>query len=215
MLLDIASYFRRAFSFVGIEIRPDADTAGVGISAGSAAPSAAVSAGSLYIRSDGSLWQRIANAWYGFSIRYAVQRAYVEITPAQLRALRATPITLVAAPGAGKFVELVAMHAWLDYGTTAHNAPTNANDDISARYTDGNGTQVATLEATGFVNATADQHRIVNATSGAPNSPAQYTPVENAALVAHNSGGAEYGGTGDSPLKIEVFYRVRTLEPTA
>lgn len=185
------------------------------ITAGSGAPSEAEADGSVYLRLTGMLYQRVSSAWVGIDLRNQVQRAYVEVTPSQLRALRATPQTLVAAPGAGKFLELVAVHAWLDYGSVAHDAPANASDDFTVRYTNGSGNAVATFEATTFINASSDQHRVVNATSGAPTSAAQYTPAENAALVLHNSGAAEFSGTGNSPVKLEVFYRVRTFEPAA
>lgn len=149
------------------------------------------------------------------SLDYAVQRAYVSISPAQIRALRATQIPLVAAPGAGKYVEFVSAHLWLDFATVAHDAPINVGDDLGIRYTDGAGQLIASAEATGFINGASDQHRHLYATAATPATNAEITPVANAALVLDNVGAAEYAGTGDSPLKVEVFYRVRALEPAA
>ncbi len=144
-----------------------------------------------------------------------VRRAYVSITPAQLRALRATPVTLVAAPGAGKALVFHYAKIQLDYGTIAHNAPTNAGDDIGIRYTGGAGQLVATQEATGLVSSGTDAYRILRAGSAAVNSAQDVIPVANAPLVAHNVGAAEYAGTGDSPLKFAVFYSIVTLDESA
>lgn len=144
-----------------------------------------------------------------------VRRALVTVTAAQLRALRATPQTLVAAPGSGKYLELVSAHLWLDFGTVAHDGPANAGDDLGIRYTNGSGQVVATQEATGFVNGASDQHRELKAGAAPVATATDVVPVTNAALVLHNVGAAEYTGTGDSPVKVEVLYRVRTLEPAA
>jgi len=38
---------------------------------------------------------------------YNLEEAVVTLTNAQIKALRATPITIVAAPGSGKMVQLV------------------------------------------------------------------------------------------------------------
>lgn len=144
---------------------------------------------------------------------HVVRRAFVSITPAQVRALAATQIALVAAPGAGKYLEFISAHLWLDFVGVAHNAPVNAGDDLGIRYTDGAGQLIASAEATGFINAAADAHRHVYATALGPATNAEITPVANAAIVLDNVGAAEFAGAGDSPLKVEVFYRVRTLEP--
>lgn len=136
----------------------------------------------------------------------------VSVTPAQLRALAATQITLVPAPGAGKVLELVTAHLWLDFGAVAHDAPSNAGDDLAIRYTDGSGQIVASQEATSFINASSDAHRFLKAGAAPAATVTDVVPVSNAALVLDNVGIAEFGGTGDSPLKIEVRYRVRKLE---
>lgn len=155
----------------------------------------------------------IAMADRNVDLDYAIQRARVSITPAEIRALRATQITLVAAPGATKFLEFVSAHLWLDFGAVAHDAPTNAGDDLAIRYTDGNGQVVGSQEATGFINAAADAHRIIKAGAAPVATVADVVPVANAALVLDNIGAAEYAGTGDSPLVVDILYLVRTLEP--
>jgi hypothetical protein len=125
---------------------------------------------------------------------------YVEvaITAAQMKALRATPKPLVAAPGTGYVLEFISALFIYDY--TA--AFTESADDIAVKYTDGSGaTASTTLDATGLLDATSDQIRTLKAIS------TDITPVANAALVLHNTGDGEWGGTG-SPCRVKVAYRV-------
>lgn len=127
-----------------------------------------------------------------------IQMAEVAITPAQMLAARATPITLVAAPGAGYVLEFVSAIFIYDYAA----AFTESADNAAIRYTNGSGTAVSlTLETTNLLDATADKISVL--------SPVGTDPLltENAALVFHNTGDGEWGGTG-SPCRIKVAYRV-------
>lgn len=127
-----------------------------------------------------------------------VQYAEVSITPAQLKACRATPIELVPAPGAGYLNEFISATFIYDYAA----AYTESADNLVARFTDGSGAIASTtLETTGLLDATSDQIRTFKAIS------TDLTPVANAAIVLHNTGDGEFGGTG-SPVRIKVAYRV-------
>lgn len=128
----------------------------------------------------------------------------VSITNAQMLALRATPKTLVAAPGVGKVLEFVSATLLNDYGGTAY---TETADNMAIKYENGSGVQVSDdIEATGFVDATADTitfarkklDGIVSKTNG-----------ENKALVLHNIGDGEYGGgNAANVIRVKVTYRV-------
>lgn len=135
--------------------------------------------------------------------------AQVTITAAQLKALNATPQTLVAAPGAGFYAIFDGATIELDYGTAAY-AGIAAGEDLAIRYTNGSGAIVGQCEATGFLDATADAVRRVMpfCGGGTPASPAasDITPVANAALVLHMTSGEIT--TGDSPLYITIAYRI-------
>ena len=123
----------------------------------------------------------------------------VTVTSAQLLALNATPQTIVAAPGAGKALIFIGALVFLDYNSAAY-AGIAEGEDLSVKYTDGSGLEVGKLEATGFLDGTADAVRF------GPASPvAGFTPVANAALVLHMLTGEVT--TGNSPLKLRVFYR--------
>jgi len=126
------------------------------------------------------------------------------VSSAEILALGATPITLVAAPGiATKYLEFLGASVFLDYGGTAYAS--DAGEDLAIRYTGGSGTIVSTqIDGTGL-HATADTLwalRPANATS-----ELETALTANAALVLDNVGSGEVI-TGNSPLKIRVYYRI-------
>jgi len=136
-----------------------------------------------------------------------VQYAEVAITNAQIKALRATPKTLVAAPGAGKVLEFVSAILFLDYGT---NVLTESADNMAIRYANGSGTIVSqAIESGGFIDATADT--MTNALPKIDGASAK-SVCENAALVLHNTGDGEFGGNAgaDTTMRVKVAYRVHT-----
>ena len=124
----------------------------------------------------------------------------ITLTSAELLALNATPKTLLAAPGAGSALVFEGATLFLDYATTAYDGVAEG-EDLTIRYTNGSGQLVATIETTGFLDQATDQLRYVY-----PATTAAITPVANAAMVLHLSTGEI--ATGDSPLKIQINYRV-------
>lgn len=133
----------------------------------------------------------------------SVQYTEVALTNAEMLALRATPKTLVAAPGASKILEFISAVILFDYT----GAYTETADNMAVKYTDGSGAIVSeTIEATGFVDATADtmttaiaKADVIVAKSGS----------ENKALVLHNTGDGEYGGgNAANVIRVKVAYRL-------
>lgn len=130
----------------------------------------------------------------------AVQYAEVSITIAQMKASRATPVSLVAAPGSGKVLEFISAVFIYDYAAVY----TETTDNLAIKYTDGSGTAVSkTLETTGFLDQTADKIAYLGPIATDP------LLTANAALVLHNTGDGELGGTG-SPVRAKVAYRVHS-----
>ncbi len=135
----------------------------------------------------------------------ALRYAEVTLTNAQIKALRATPVTLVAAPGAGRILEFIAAVFLLDYGS---NALTETADNLQVKYNNGSGAAASeTIEMTGFIDQTADTMTtarakvdVIVAKSG----------CENQALVLHNTGDGEFGGNAgnDTTMRVKVAYRV-------
>lgn len=131
------------------------------------------------------------------------QHADVLVTSAQVLALNATPITIVTAPGAslGLIFEGGVIHkpAGTAYAGVA------AGEDLSVKYTDESGAEVAQCETTGFLDQATAQTRYVHPHSAASGA-SQITPVANAVLVLHLLVGEIT--TGDSPLHVRYLYRV-------
>jgi len=125
----------------------------------------------------------------------------VSLTNTNMLALRATPITLVAAPGAGKALIFLGAQLFFDY-TAAY---TESDDNLAVRYTNGSGAQASeTFDSTGFVTATADAHGYIQ--------PQSSLVTGNAALVLHNTGDGELGGgNASNAVKVRTFFKTVKL----
>lgn len=132
-----------------------------------------------------------------------IQYAAVALTNANMLNLRATPIQLVAAPGAGYVLEFISATLLFDY-TAAY---TETADNMAVKYENGSGAAASEdIEATGFVDATADT--ITFARKKLDGIVAK-TGAENKALVLHNIGDGEYGGgNASNAVRVKVAYRV-------
>ena len=127
----------------------------------------------------------------------------VLVSSAELLALNATPKQLVPAPGANRALvfegAVIVKPAGTAYGGIA------AGEDLSIKYTDGSGAEVAQCEATNFLDQATAQTRQVRPHTAA-SSVSDKTPTANAALVLHMLTGEII--TGDSPLHVRVYFRV-------
>lgn len=135
-----------------------------------------------------------------------LQYAEVALTNAEIKALRATPKTLVAAPGAGKILYFYGAVLILDYGGT--NVFTETDDNLAVRYTDGSGVIVSqAIETTGFIDQSADT---MTTAESKIDVIAAKTASENKALVLHNTGDGEIGGNAgnDNLMRVRIFYAV-------
>jgi hypothetical protein len=138
-----------------------------------------------------------------------IQYASGSLTNAQVKALRATPQTLVAAQGPGTVIEPVSLWLFFDY-TAAY---TESDDNLKLRYTDGSGTDLfGSIEATGFVDATADTAIYANNIGNgslAQGSALAKTACDNQPVVLHNAGDGEYGaGNAANLIRYKIAYRV-------
>jgi hypothetical protein len=143
---------------------------------------------------------------YNFDPMIAV--ATVTLTNAEIKALRATPKSLVAAPGAGKVLEFVSAQLKLVAGA---NVLTESTANLSVRYTNTTGAIVSqTIETTGFIDQAAN-----TVTNGLAKIDAivAYASAANQALVLHNIGAGEIAGNAaaDATVTVIVTYRVHTL----
>lgn len=170
---------------------------------GSQPAASAVKIGALYAvsdeftveRSTGSAWEAVGSA---------ERSVEVALSSADILALRATPKTLVAAPGTGLLLEFVSAVLLLDATATAY---VESSANLSVKYTNGSGAKVSDdIEATGFIDQTAD-----TMTTARPKLDAivAKTGSENKALVLHNLGAGEYT-TGTGVMRVKISYRVWT-----
>ncbi len=134
--------------------------------------------------------------------------ADVLVANAEIKTLRATPKTVVPAPGAGKVLEFVSAVLQLKAGT---NVLTESTANLAFKYQNGAGVQVSqTIEATGFIDQAADQvtYGLVKL-----DPITARTACENQPLVLHNLGAGEFAGNAanDATLRVKVSYRVHVL----
>lgn len=133
------------------------------------------------------------------------QYAEVSISAAAVATLRATPVSLVAAPGAGKVLEFVSAVFLLDYTAPGF---TETADNLAVKYENGSGAAASqTVECTGFIDQTADTITVGLAKNDAI---VAKTGCENKALVLHNTGDGEFGNSGGSTLRVKVAYRTHS-----
>ena len=137
-----------------------------------------------------------------------LQYADVTITAAQVKAIRATPIELVAAPAAGSAHMLIGAMLKLNYGSEVF---TETADNLAIRYTDGSGVIVSqTIESGSFIDASAD-----TITNALPKIDAVVvaTGAEAKALVLHNTGDGEIAGnaSNDSTITVRTYYVTHAL----
>jgi len=123
----------------------------------------------------------------------------VVVTSAQIKALVATDVDLVAAPGAGKAIELISVILTMVPAATSPVAYTWANTDHNI--TVGSATFANDAAAQALIEAAARYSAVIrpSATEGAL--------TENAALKIGASGTGE-PATGNGTLKVRVAYRV-------
>ena len=144
--------------------------------------------------------------FYEVAVDGGLRMKETTITAAQIALLRATPITVVPAPGAGKMNVFHSAVILLDYVAPAF---TETSDNLLFKYTDGSGTAVSEIvEMTSFIDLTADNMTFAVPDGGAATVIATKTQSENSVIVLHNNGDGEFGGSGGSALRVKVWYSV-------
>lgn len=122
------------------------------------------------------------------------------ITTAQVLALFATPIEVVAAPGANIALQFLGAHVLLDFNSAAY--VDDADEDLVFKYTNAAGKTISQEIDGSLLDDGADMLAFVGP---AGTDPIVAAEVANAAIVVHVLTGELI--TGDSPLKIRLYYR--------
>jgi len=137
--------------------------------------------------------------------------ATLALTKAQILALRATPIQVVAAPGVGKMIEVVNWRMFKAAG--AYDVPAGAGDDFGLIANIGAPVEITSrIEATAFINAAAQQRFApgVGVALGAVMA-LDAALRDNQVVAIQNMGAAEFtdaGGTGSATITVKVRYRI-------
>ncbi len=136
--------------------------------------------------------------------------AKLTLTSAQIKALRATPIEIVAAPGAGKVIMPISAYYYFLYGGT--DAFTNLQTCAVRINNAGTLTQIYELGPIGLGGTTSSfsQTSLVSSTSPLTSVP---TDMINRQAIFKNVGASEITGnaSNNNTLSIAMIYYVWTL----
>ena len=134
----------------------------------------------------------------------SAQVATVTLTAAQVKTLFASPVTLVAAPGAGKAVIVERVIGKSVGATAAFDASTNT---LRIGYTNAAGIAVTADLPNTFIEA-ADGATVLGSASGIATA---FVPVANTPVVASITSANPAANTAAGTIKLTVVYRVITL----
>lgn len=132
------------------------------------------------------------------------------IASADVLQLNATPIQLIAAPGANKAIVIDEIQWFLDYGSATYVA--GAGEDLTVQYSSGTDIAVIDNDAVTFLTAGADEHwigrnfAIYDASVAGTGDGVLLSSFDNEAVYATIASGEV--ATGDSDLKYRISYHV-------
>lgn len=122
--------------------------------------------------------------------RSSMSYADFKLTSTQVDTLNATPVTVIAAPGAGLINQVIGVAWFNDFNSVAFSAVA-----LEVRYTDGSGVKCAGDLPSGTVDATADEYYYSLGAAG--------VPVANAAIVVN---AASDISAGNGTIYGRIYY---------
>jgi len=131
----------------------------------------------------------------------------IELSNADIKALRATPKTLISAPGADKFIEVLSAVLILDAGS---EVLTESDDNLVIQYATSGDDITAAIEMTGFIDQASDT--IIAVRSSNPLAANAATDMVNNAVELFNTGDGEFAGnaSNDATMTVKITYRIHT-----
>lgn len=141
-----------------------------------------------------------------------IQSATITLTRAQILTLRATPITIVPAQGAGTTIQVLFAACTMNYGgSSVYTA--SAGQTIRIGYVDTAGSQIiGTALNNGGIVASTSQFAAIGLITG--NTGVITSGIENQNVVVYNSVATEISGNTvppDNTITVTVLYTVLTL----
>lgn len=128
--------------------------------------------------------------------------ATITIAVGDVNKLRATPIEIIPAMGAGTWIELISAVITYDYATAAFTV--GADEDLVIEYADGTDA-TASIETTGFLDQADDEIRFYpNVLAAAADAEASI----NQGLQIFNTGSGETADGGACTVGVRIIYAV-------
>lgn len=134
-----------------------------------------------------------------------LSKATGTITSAQILAFGATPVTIVADPGAGKYIQPWFFTMEFIPNTTPYSIGEGQSISLTTVALNGLGGSWANFEGTGLIDQTVKQLGPNNAMAGAP---FPLSVVEHVALVVLGTGGS--ATLGDGTIAWTLYYTTET-----
>jgi len=139
----------------------------------------------------------------GFDSSTIIYHDTIELTNAQIKDLADTPITLVATPGANKFLEFVSAVLILDYGT---NVLSEDADNLVIEYATSGADVTGTIEMTGFIDQAVDQMALINPVGIATDAASDI--VNNGLRLFNPNDDFAGNAGGDTTMTVKIAYRI-------
>jgi hypothetical protein len=137
------------------------------------------------------------------------QTVTVTLTSAQVQSLKASPVTLIPAPGVGNYLNIVAVVLQYKAGSTPYAVPSGGHFSLllGVGGSASGPIESSDLSATGFLDQSQNHSRVPRISSIAN----AQSNLENRALMVTNDGGAEWTA-GDGTIVVTVNYNVVALQ---
>ncbi len=139
----------------------------------------------------------LAESIRGGATATTIFSTYVDLTTAQILALFTTPITIVAAPAAGYYIEVIACSARIVYNSIAYN--TNIDLDIYTATATSNQYTISSV-----LNATATKN-VKGSEAGSAGATATQLIAAQALMVANRTANPI---AGNSDVRVYVTYKI-------
>lgn len=156
------------------------------------------------------LW-KVKALLFGDNVGTALRSVQLPLTNAQAKAFRATPVTIVGAPGAGRVIVPVSCAISLVYGGTNAFVQGGAGSNFSLKYKDGTTASLMSGGIGAFVqNTTNALSLMVPAVAAGSEVNITKANADNQPLVVHNPAAAELTGNAgaDNTFVLNLVYQI-------
>lgn len=132
-----------------------------------------------------------------------ILEATLTLTSGQIKALNSTPLTIVSAPGVGKYIQVVCVSG--EYTAVSAAYTTNTLLQITA-----SGATLVQAQNANLLLSTVSRNFVFDLVTGSATGSTTATQLlDNTALVVNVATGNP--AVGDGTMKLKVFYRVVTI----